>query len=90
MALTDGFIAVTLGIIFLYYFFYRHEVRWMRMVGCFAIMIVAIGLGVVEDTIPMLIFALVNIMIAGLKFILDVGDILGIFNEKKLKIRVFR
>lgn len=81
MALTDGFIAVIIAIGLGYYFLYKHPIRWVRMVGCFAIMIVAVGLGVVEDTIPMFILMSINLLVAGLKFVFDVGELLSTFNK---------
>lgn len=76
------FASVTIAILMLYLFLYFNEIRWKRMVGCFAIMIVSIGLGVVADSIPMFILMSVNMLIVLLKFIEDIGELLSVFNQK--------
>lgn len=80
MALTDGFIAVVIALGLLYFFMYNHKTRWIRMVGCFAIMIVGVGLGAIADTVPMFILMSINLLIAGLKFIMDVASMIEVFD----------
>lgn len=77
MALTDPFVAIVIAIMLLYHFLYKHPIRWVRMSGCFAIIIVSVGFGIIENTVPMFILMSVNMMIAGLKFIFDVGETIG-------------
>lgn len=76
MALTDGMVGI-LAILGLFYWkLYNHPVRWVRMVGCIAIIIVSGAFGLVEDTAIMYVIFLGNLIVAGLKFIEDVGQIL--------------
>lgn len=74
--MTLAFTAIAISLILAYLFLYFHPVRWRRMVGCFAIFILSIGLGVVEDSIPMYILMSTNFIIAGLQFTEDVGSLL--------------
>lgn len=70
------FASITIAILLAYIFFYWEPTRWKRMVGCFGIMILSVGLGAVADTIPLFILMAINLMIAGLKFIEDVGKLM--------------
>lgn len=84
---TNDFLAMLVALIVLYAFMYKHPTRWVRMAGCFAIIITSIGLGIIEDSIPMYILMMVNLMIAGLRFIQDVSQLTDLNNKDKTKIR---
>lgn len=71
------FASITIAILLMYIFLYFHEVRWKRIVGCFFIMVMSVGLGVVADSIPLFVLMMANLVIALLKLVDDVSEILS-------------
>lgn len=71
------FASITIAILMMYLFLYFNPIRWRRMVGCFAIMILSVGLGVIGDTIPLFILMSANLLISFLKLVDDVGELIG-------------
>ena len=77
MALTDGFLAIVIALGLIYYFMFCNPIRWVRIAGCFGVIVVSIGFGAIADTLPFFILMMVNFMIGGLKLAIEVGEIIG-------------
>lgn len=75
MAISDEFLAIVVSVGIMYLFLYNHKTRWVRMLGSFGIIIVALGAGVVADEIEMYIFFLVNLMVGGYRFVMEVASL---------------
>lgn len=72
------FASIIISIMMMYLFLYNNKTRWIRIAGCFGIMITSIGLGVIADTIPLFILMTVNLLIALLKVIEETGEIIKV------------
>ena len=75
MALTNAFMALIVAQIGVYVILYRNKVRWVRMVGAFALIGVGVSFVVIEDTVSMYIFFLISLMVAVIGLMKDVASL---------------
>jgi len=75
MEISNGMIAMVIGVILTYIFLLKNNQRLWRMCGALLIIVLGISFVVIEDTIPMFLLASVCIVIGGITFIKEVAEV---------------